>query len=131
VAALPLAAVLAGMSFSGWVATLAGWYVTEIGRQPFICWSGVLRTTRRPPRVPAPMIALTLALYLTVYLRAARGLCRRGEVHGRRVDKPVEMPAGRPAGRTAPNRACEGPHEHEACGGLDWAPGGCPSSSWA
>ncbi|MEO7710670.1 MAG: cytochrome ubiquinol oxidase subunit I, partial [Caldimonas sp.] len=28
--------VCAGMTFSGWVATVAGWYVTEIGRQPFI-----------------------------------------------------------------------------------------------
>jgi cytochrome d ubiquinol oxidase subunit I len=38
----PLLAGLAAMSFSGWVATLAGWYVTEIGRQPFIVF-GLLR----------------------------------------------------------------------------------------
>ena len=31
------------MTFSGWVATLAGWYVTEIGRQPWLVY-GVLRT---------------------------------------------------------------------------------------
>jgi cytochrome d ubiquinol oxidase subunit I len=30
--------LLAGMTFSGWVATLAGWYVTEIGRQPFLVY---------------------------------------------------------------------------------------------
>ncbi|MEM8499014.1 MAG: cytochrome ubiquinol oxidase subunit I [Pseudomonadota bacterium] len=30
------------MTFSGWIATLAGWYVTEIGRQPFIIY-GQLR----------------------------------------------------------------------------------------
>ncbi len=30
------------MSFSGWVAVLAGWYVTEIGRQPWIV-QGLLR----------------------------------------------------------------------------------------
>ena len=30
----PLAYAYAGMAFSGWVATLAGWYTTEIGRQP-------------------------------------------------------------------------------------------------
>ena len=35
--------VLAGMTFSGWVATVAGWYVTEIGRQPFIVY-GLIRT---------------------------------------------------------------------------------------
>ena len=30
------------MTFSGWIATLAGWYVTEIGRQPYLV-SGVLK----------------------------------------------------------------------------------------
>ncbi|MBE7418466.1 MAG: cytochrome ubiquinol oxidase subunit I [Ideonella sp.] len=59
--------VLAGMTFSGWVATVAGWYVTEIGRQPFIVF-GLLRTADTASTVPAPMIALTLALYVTVYL---------------------------------------------------------------
>ena len=59
--------VLAGMTFSGWVATVAGWYVTEIGRQPFVVF-GLLRTADVASTVPAPMIALTLALYVTVYL---------------------------------------------------------------
>ena len=35
--------VLSVMAFSGWVAVLAGWYVTEIGRQPWVV-DGVLRT---------------------------------------------------------------------------------------
>ena len=38
-----LARVLVGMSFAGWVATLAGWYVTEIGRQPYLVY-GVMTT---------------------------------------------------------------------------------------
>jgi cytochrome d ubiquinol oxidase subunit I len=59
--------VLAGMTFSGWVATVAGWYVTEIGRQPFIVY-GLIRTADVASTVAAPMIALTLALYVTVYL---------------------------------------------------------------
>jgi cytochrome bd ubiquinol oxidase subunit I len=58
---------LAGMTFSGWVATLAGWYVTEIGRQPFVVF-GVLRTADVASSVPAPLIALTLALYVALYL---------------------------------------------------------------
>jgi len=58
---------LAGMTFSGWVGTVAGWYVTEIGRQPFIVY-GLVRTADVASKVPAPMIALTLALYVTVYL---------------------------------------------------------------
>jgi cytochrome d ubiquinol oxidase subunit I len=63
----PLAVVLVGMTFSGWVATLAGWYVTEIGRQPWLV-QGVLRTAEAASAVPATMIASTLALYLATYL---------------------------------------------------------------
>ena len=62
----PLLWLLAGMTFSGWVATVAGWYVTEIGRQPWIV-HGLVRTADVASAVPAPMIALTLALYVTVY----------------------------------------------------------------
>jgi cytochrome d ubiquinol oxidase subunit I len=63
----PLLWGLTAMTFSGWVATLAGWYVTEIGRQPFIVF-GLLRVDEVASNVALPMIALTLALYLTVYL---------------------------------------------------------------
>lgn len=34
----PLLYALVPMTFSGWVATLAGWYVTEIGRQPWLVY---------------------------------------------------------------------------------------------
>jgi cytochrome d ubiquinol oxidase subunit I len=61
-----LARVLVAMSFSGWVATVAGWYVTEIGRQPYLVY-GVLTTAQATSNVPAPMIATTLAMYLTLY----------------------------------------------------------------
>ena len=60
--------VLAGMTFSGWIATVAGWYVTEIGRQPFIVY-GLLRTADvASTTVPSSMIALSLAMYVTLYL---------------------------------------------------------------
>ena len=54
------------MSFSGWIATLAGWYVTEIGRQPWLV-TGVLTTAQAASNVPAPMIGISLAAYLLVY----------------------------------------------------------------
>lgn len=60
------ARALVGMTFSGWVATLAGWYVTEIGRQPWLV-TGVLQTYEAASAVPAPSIGLTLAMYLLVY----------------------------------------------------------------
>ncbi|WP_382160469.1 cytochrome ubiquinol oxidase subunit I [Hydrogenophaga sp. ANAO-22] len=62
----PALYVLAGMTFSGWLATLSGWYVTEIGRQPFLVY-GHLRTADVVTNTPSPMIAVTLTAYLIVY----------------------------------------------------------------
>ena len=60
------ARILVGMTFAGWVALVAGWYVTEIGRQPWLV-AGVMTTLEAASKVPAPKIALSLALYLTMY----------------------------------------------------------------
>ncbi|MBV1919896.1 MAG: cytochrome ubiquinol oxidase subunit I, partial [Pseudomonadales bacterium] len=54
------------MTFSGWIATLAGWYVTEIGRQPYLV-SGILRTSDAVTTVPASSVTISLTLYLLVY----------------------------------------------------------------
>ncbi len=62
---LPLIAFCA-MSFSGWIATLAGWYTTEIGRQPWLV-QGVLSTKDAVSDVPAGMVLSTLIGYLVVY----------------------------------------------------------------
>jgi cytochrome bd ubiquinol oxidase subunit I len=63
----PMLWLLAGMTFSGWLATVAGWYVTEIGRQPYIVY-GLIRTADVVSTTPSSMIGLTLALYVTLYL---------------------------------------------------------------
>jgi len=55
------------MTFSGWVATVAGWYVTEIGRQPWLV-QGVLATKDAASDVAGGMIASTLIAYLVVYV---------------------------------------------------------------
>jgi len=57
---------LATMTFSGWVATLAGWYVTEIGRQPWIVY-GMLKTADVVAQHPPPMVMGTLIAYLLLY----------------------------------------------------------------
>ena len=57
---------LVGMTFSGWVATLAGWYVTEIGRQPWLV-QGVLTTADAVGPVPAGLVLSSLVAYLIVY----------------------------------------------------------------
>ena len=66
--ALPnwLLRVLVVMTFSGWLATLAGWYVTEIGRQPWLVY-GVLSTAQAVAAVPASNVAGSLIMYLSLY----------------------------------------------------------------
>lgn len=58
--------ILCYMTFSGWIATLAGWYVTEIGRQPYLV-QGVLKTVDAVTKVPGSYVALSLTIYLIVY----------------------------------------------------------------
>lgn len=60
------ARLLVAMTFAGWIALVAGWYVTEIGRQPWLV-TGVLTAAEAASKVPAPRIALTLAMYLALY----------------------------------------------------------------
>jgi len=62
----PMLWAFVAMSFSGWLATLAGWYTTEIGRQPWLV-NGVLSTKAAVADVPAPMVLGTLITYLVVY----------------------------------------------------------------
>ena len=61
------AMILVAMTFAGWVALVSGWYVTEIGRQPWLV-HGVLTTAQAASQVPAGNIALSLAMYLTLYV---------------------------------------------------------------
>ncbi len=58
--------LLIAMSFSGWVATLAGWYVTEIGRQPYLV-SNVLTVEQAVTDIAPTNVAFSLTLYLLLY----------------------------------------------------------------
>jgi cytochrome d ubiquinol oxidase subunit I len=58
---------LMGMSFSGWIATLAGWYVTEIGRQPYLV-SGLLKTSDAVTDIAPENVLFSFILYLSVYV---------------------------------------------------------------
>ncbi len=57
---------LVAMTFSGWLATLAGWYVTEIGRQPWLV-SGVLSTRDAVTSIAPANVVLSLTLYSVLY----------------------------------------------------------------
>lgn len=58
---------LVAMSFSGWLATLAGWYVTEIGRQPWLV-TGILSVKEAATDIAPGNVALSLSLYLILYV---------------------------------------------------------------
>lgn len=62
-----LAHLLVMMTFSGWIATVSGWYVTEIGRQPWLV-DGLLMTKDAASAIAPNMILGTLIAYVTVYL---------------------------------------------------------------
>jgi cytochrome d ubiquinol oxidase subunit I len=55
------------MTFSGWIAVVAGWYVTEIGRQPYLV-HGVLTTAEAATKLPGGMVFSSLMMYLFLYL---------------------------------------------------------------
>ena len=58
--------VVAHSWWIGFVAVIAGWIVTESGRQPWIV-SGILRTADAVSPVPGASIVTTLALFVLVY----------------------------------------------------------------
>lgn len=57
---------LAGFTFSGWAATLAGWIVTEIGRQPWLV-QGVLRTAEAVGEISGAELGASLTGYALTY----------------------------------------------------------------
>jgi cytochrome d ubiquinol oxidase subunit I len=56
----------AGSTFAGWIATLSGWLVTEIGRQPWLV-TGVLRTADAAGKASAAELGATLTGYGVTY----------------------------------------------------------------
>ncbi|WP_322889801.1 MULTISPECIES: cytochrome ubiquinol oxidase subunit I [unclassified Yoonia] len=103
----PMLYAFVGMSFSGWIATLAGWYTTEIGRQPWLV-QGVMTTAEAVADVPAPMVLSTLIAYLVVYglllsayiyviFYLARKMSRGEDIGTRIAPAPAAAPKAMPA----------------------------------
>lgn len=57
----------AAMMPSGFIAVLAGWFVTEVGRQPYTVY-GVLRTDHSVSPVLPEYIALSLMIFIVSYI---------------------------------------------------------------
>src|SRR3954467_10662823 len=56
----------AGFTFSGWIAVLAGWIVTEMGRQPWLV-TGLLRTAEAVGDVAGTKIGMSFTAYVITY----------------------------------------------------------------
>jgi cytochrome d ubiquinol oxidase subunit I len=52
---------------AGFIAVLAGWFVTEVGRQPWIVY-GLLRTTHATSPVMGTSLAISLTAFIIVYV---------------------------------------------------------------
>ena len=63
----PFARLCLAMGPSGFVALLAGWFVTEVGRQPYTVY-GLLRTADSVSPVASPAVAGSLVAFVLVYL---------------------------------------------------------------
>jgi len=78
--------MLVFMTPSGIIATLAGWYVAETGRQPWVIY-GILRTVDAVSPVPSQALLSTLiafvcvyAVFITAFLVFTFRIIRRGPV---------------------------------------------------
>jgi cytochrome bd ubiquinol oxidase subunit I len=56
----------AGFTFSGWIAVLAGWLVTEVGRQPWLV-TGILRTADAVGPASGAKLGASLTAYVVTY----------------------------------------------------------------
>jgi cytochrome d ubiquinol oxidase subunit I len=59
--------VLSLMTYSGWVAVLAGWYVSEVGRQPWMIY-GQLRIDEVVAAHGGGTVLTTLLAYAALYV---------------------------------------------------------------
>ena len=54
------------MTPAGFIATIAGWYTAETGRQPWVIW-GILRTADAVSPVPGSVLLSTLIAFVSIY----------------------------------------------------------------
>ncbi|MDN6875703.1 cytochrome ubiquinol oxidase subunit I [Pseudomonas citronellolis] len=88
------------MGPSGLIALLAGWFTTEIGRQPWVVY-GMLRTSQAVSNHNVAQMSLTLALFVVIYfsvftvgLGYMMRLVRKGPGQQHLIDPLDSEPAG-------------------------------------
>ncbi len=98
----------------GFIAILSGWYVTEIGRQPWVAY-GILRTADAASPVAASAVLTTLVLFFIVYLC----VFAMGIYYINRLIEHGPKGAGAKTPEALPSRPLSAAHEaaHEAMEG--------------
>jgi cytochrome d ubiquinol oxidase subunit I len=94
------------MGPSGIIAILAGWYTTEIGRQPWII-HGLMRTADASSGHSFAQMSLTLALFVVVYFAlfgAGLGYMMRLVRKGPVTDEGKQVTEGGPGRKRTPSR---------------------------
>ena len=98
------------MGPSGFVAVIAGWITTEVGRQPWVVY-GLLRTANAASPLDAPAVAASLLAFVVVYfavfsvgtwyiLRLMKTAPHTGEKGVKRTEKGPVRTAGITPGPT-------------------------------
>ncbi len=86
----------------GFVAIIAGWVTTEVGRQPYAVY-GLLRTSEAASPIAAPAVASSLLAFIVVYLAVfGAGTFYVLRLMGRVPGAPKEEPLGGPVRAASP-----------------------------
>ncbi|MFT0634083.1 cytochrome ubiquinol oxidase subunit I [Pseudomonas sihuiensis] len=112
------------MGPSGIIAILAGWYTTEIGRQPWIV-HGLMRTADASSGHSAAQLGFTLALFVVVYFvlfGAGIGYMLRLVRKGPKIDEGKETSEGGPGQPRTPARPLSAAEEGLEDGETDTLP---------
>jgi cytochrome d ubiquinol oxidase subunit I len=100
---------LVAMAPTGFIATLAGWTVTEVGRQPFTVY-GLMRTADSvSPQLTAPTVMTSLMLFAIVYNMVLAAFLYFAVRAARKGPAPDTAPPPEPA--LSPHA-----HDHAAAG---------------
>lgn len=93
----------------GFVAVIAGWFVTEQGRQPWVIY-GIMRTADAISPVPGGSVALTLAMFIGVY-----GIVFSMGIYyiNRLIANGPKIPGDAPAPSGVPNRPFSSAHNEK------------------
>jgi cytochrome d ubiquinol oxidase subunit I len=84
--------VLVWVSPLGFLAVLAGWFVAEVGRQPWTVY-GILRTADAVSPIPAGSVLASLILFIVVYaIVFGAGLYYIGKLIKRGPDETPPVP---------------------------------------